>query len=300
MSPRVTSILALTLAACFQASHDPQPGPLIGPSGGVVTSSDGKASISIPAGALTRDTAVSMTAVQPLAPPAGTSAAGSAYAISPVVALSQPATVTLPIDGPGEGVEVELVGANGTTALGATAFGASEVQAVLQGLGTVEPVRIPGPIDAGFLDAGTVGDLDAGSSDDDAGPVDAGVVNPWGSCSEALPDLSDVLRWNDAGIGGCDLNGSPCWHVGYACQTFGASTQGWCVVVSDGGPCPGWPCDSDANCNGQEQCIDGGCQEVECPQAPECSSGCTPYLEPHGCTECVCGLGADGGIADGG
>ncbi|MBS2033046.1 MAG: hypothetical protein JST54_34555 [Deltaproteobacteria bacterium] len=214
--------------------------------------------------------------------------------------MSHPATVTLPINGSAEGVEVELAETGGASALVATAFGASQVQAVLQGLGTVEPVRIPGPIDAGLVDAGAVdaGGVDAGSGEDDAGPGDAGPVT--GSCSEELPDLSDVLRWSDAGIGGCDLNGSPCWHVGYACLTFGSSTQGWCVVVSDGGPCPGWPCDSDANCDWQEQCVGGACQEIACPSPSPCSNGCSPYLEPHGCTACVCGLGDGGTVADGG
>ena len=296
MAPRVTPLLALSLAACFQASHDPQSGSAIGSGGGLVTSSDGRASVSIPAGALATDTAISMTAVQPLTPPPGTAAAGTAYSISPEISLSHPATVTLPIDGSAAGVEVELAATGGASTLVATGFGASQVQAVLQGLGTVEPVRIPGPIDAGVgVDAGGV---DAGDEAGDAGPDDAGPLT--GSCTEALPDLSDVLRWNDAGIGGCNLNGSPCWHVGYACQTFGSSTQGWCVVVSDGGPCPGWPCDSDANCNWQEQCVGGGCQELACPAPAQCSSGCLPYLEPHGCTVCVCGLADAGTVADGG
>ncbi len=96
----VPALFMLLLISCSSGGGDGGSsgggGPSgIGPSGGVATSSDGRASVSIPAGALFQDTAIAVGIASSL--PGGT--IGTAYDLSPGgTTFSQPVTISITYD----------------------------------------------------------------------------------------------------------------------------------------------------------------------------------------------------------
>lgn len=98
------TLLALVLAACGTTAVPV--GTTLGPAGGSVSSSDGNASLDVPAGALGQETTVALAGVaNPPAAPAGFELVpGSAYRldVDGVTTLAQGATLTITVDVSGQ------------------------------------------------------------------------------------------------------------------------------------------------------------------------------------------------------
>jgi hypothetical protein len=226
--------LLFTLAACSSpAGGGPDSGAstvqkVIGASGGTVTNGD--TSVTIPAGALSADTTVTVTSTPDAAPPSDATPVGAPYTFGPEgQQFAQPVTVTLPFDasrlpaGAHPSDVVLFTAPAGTTnfvSLGGMLVDSSHVSAQ-----TTHFSVIVAGVAAGS-DGGTSGN-DGGTVASDGGAVGRDGGTPASDGGSLPPDGGSVS--NDGGSPGSD--------AGAAGSDAGApSADGGNIVEEDGGP----------------------------------------------------------------